>query len=206
MAKRIKKVKDEPKTMGAATVAYRGKVNIAYQKNGKIIKSKTHNTGLPDMALLFAKAISGNFKTADDAPRLIDVGYEKLINGNIIWNSILNTPVNIMGRQYSYDSNLQNWIASLVATIYYSDINGAVLDEVLDAALNEEIQLKARLCSYPTRERKYYAEIEMSPDDLSNIRDATSAIFTWYTELLYAEDGFTNVEREENVHLLVGNE
>ena len=33
---------------------YRGKVNITLKRNNRTLKHVTHNTGLPDMALLFA--------------------------------------------------------------------------------------------------------------------------------------------------------
>ena len=176
------------------TTFYRGKVEISHKRNSKILKHKIHNTGLQDMALLFAKAITGNISPMDDLPRLLDIGYITPANDtrqnaydNGIWMSILNAPVNVGGRQYKYDSDLNNWVGILTSTVYYSDLNGAILDDVIQNVAEGNYVLKARLCSYRKEGRKYLAEINLSLDDITEIRDKTSAIFTWYTELLYAE-------------------
>ncbi len=177
------------------TNVYRGKVKIAFKKGKHILKQTTHNTGLSDMALLFAKAITGNLDFSSDIPRLIDIGYivpsattDEYTYSNGVWMSILNSPVNIGGRQYKFDSELNNWLGVLITTVYYSDINGGIIDDVLAQAAEELISLKVRLCSYEDKNRKYFAEIDISPDEIREIRDSTSAIFSWYTELLYAED------------------
>ena len=177
------------------TTTYRGKVEIAFKRKNKILKQVTHNTGLPDMALLFAKAITGNISPIDDLPRLLDIGYvapgadnNQNSYNNGIWMSILNSPVNVGGRQYRFDSDLNNWVGILTSTIYASDLNVPILDEVAQNVINGEYILKARLCSYNKRNRKYLAEIDISLDEIRDIREKTSAIFTWYTELLYAED------------------
>lgn len=190
------------------TIQYRGKVEITHKRNSKIISRKTHNSGLPDMALLFAKAITGNISPIDDLPRLLDIGYvaESANNGendynNGIWMSILNTPVPIGGRQYRYDYDLNNWVGILTSTVYYSDLNGAILDDVIKNVQEDKYQLKVRLCSYNKNNRKYLAEIDLTLDDITNIRDKTSAIFTWYTELLYREPDTSNVV-ESDVNLV----
>ncbi|MBQ6631742.1 MAG: hypothetical protein IJH55_06505, partial [Romboutsia sp.] len=98
-------------------------------------------------------------------------------------------------RQYKYDTDLENWLGVLISTIYYSDLNGGILDHILSQADEGYIQLKVRLCSYDSKDRKYFAEIDISPNEIREIRDSTSAIFSWYTELLYAEDDSSdNVE------------
>lgn len=176
---------------------YRGRVDITFKKGKQIVKRATHNRGLSDMALLFAKAVSGSIIPSEDVPRVIDIGYivpdamditHTLSNG--VWQSILNEAVPIGGRQYKFDSALNNWVAMLVTTVYYSDINGGnimgkSLDEVLANADMGAIQLKVRLCSYNIKNRKYFAEIDISPDEVREIKDSTSAVFQWYTELLY---------------------
>ena len=193
--------------MNKNTVKYVGKVSIAYKSGSLITKKKTHNVGLSDMALLFAKAVSGNLNQTTDIPRLLDIGYmveDRTITKNDgitsqtgVWMSVLNKPVNIGGRQYMFDTSLNNWVSRLVSTIYFSDINNAVLEEVLPFTQLEEnnpnkIQLKMRLCSYEPVDRKYLAEIDVSPDDITHIKDATSAIITWYSELLYNEENHSN--------------
>jgi hypothetical protein len=176
------------------TNLYRGKVEIALKRNNKILKKSTHNAGLPDMALLFAKAITGNISPIDDLPRLLDIGY--VVPGandgansydNGVWMSILNSPVNIGGRQYRYDGKLDNWVGILTSTVYAADLNNPVIEDATQKIMDGVYILKARLCSYNKRGRKYLAEIEMNLDDITEIREKTSAIFTWYTELLYAE-------------------
>lgn len=175
-------------------VKYRGKVELSIKRNNKILKQTTHNTGLSDMALLFAKAITGNVSPMDDLPRLLDIGYiapsadnsENSYN-NGIWMSILNSPVNIGGRQYRYDAKLDNWVGILTSTVYSIDLNAPLLDDVFSNIESGNYILKARLCSYNKSNRKYFAEIDLSADDLRDISEKTSAIFTWYTELLYAE-------------------
>ena len=181
--------------MNKDTNVYRGRVKITYKKGKNILKQTTHNTGLSDMSLMFAKAITGNLNYSSDIPRLIDIGYivpsattETYTYSNGVWMSILNQPANIGGRQYKFDEALDNWVAVLTSTIYYSDLNGGILDNVLSQADLEYIQLKVRLCSYNAKDRKYLAEINISPDEIREIRDSTSAIFSWYTELLYNED------------------
>ena len=133
---------------------YKGKVELTLKRNTKKLKHTTYNSGLPDIALLFAKAISGNISPIDDLPRLLDIGYitpaedtnENSYN-NGIWMSILNSPVNIGGRQYKYDQDLDNWVGILTSTVYYSDLNGAILDDVIQNVTEGNYDLKARLCS-----------------------------------------------------------
>lgn len=174
---------------------YRGKVKISFKKGKNILKQTTHNKGLSDMALLFAKAVTGNLDYSKDIPRLIDIGYvvpsateDSMTLDNGIWMSILNSPANIGGRQYEYSQDLQNWVGALTSTVYYSDLNGGILDNILSQAESGYIKLKVRLCSYDPKDRKYFAEIDISPEEIKEIKDATSAIFSWFTELLYAED------------------
>ena len=190
--------------MNKDTNIYRGKVKISFKKGKHILKQTTHNTGLSDMALLFAKAITGNLDYSSDIPRLIDIGYivpsattNEYTYSNGIWMSILNSPANIGGRQYKFDTDLNNWLGVLVTTIYYSDLNGGILDNILAQAEEGYISLKVRLCSYDPKDRKYFAEIDITPEEIREIRDSTSAIFSWYTELLYAEENSSdNVESD----------
>lgn len=181
--------------MNKDTARYRGKVKISFKHNNYITKQVTHNTGLSDMALMFAKAVTGNLNYSEDIPRLIDIGYmvpsataDEYTLSNGIWMSILNQPANIGGRQYKYDDALENWVGVLTSTIYYSDLNGGILDQTLQQAEDGYIKLKVRLCSYNTRDRKYFAEVDITPDEIREIKDSTSAIFSWYTELLYNEE------------------
>lgn len=179
-----------PKQIGI----YRGKVNISYKKGNKIISKSTHNTGLSDMSLLFAKAISGNLNQTTDIPRLLDIGYivpgtesaiDKRDSG--VWMSLLNNPVNIGGRQFTFDTALDNWVGVLTSTVYFSDINGGVLDNILAKADEGVYQLRIRLCSYEKKDRKYLAQIDITSEDIRHIKDSTSAIITWYSELIYDE-------------------
>lgn len=186
--------------MPKETNLYRGKVELTLKRGNHKLRQTTHNSGLPDMALMFAKAITGNISQSDDLPRLLDIGYvvDSSDNNhnsynNGIWMSILNKPVNIGGRQYKYDNELGNWVGILTSTVYYSDLNGGILDDVLSNAAVGNYQLKARLCSYNVKDRKYLAEIDLSVDDITGIRDKTSAIFTWYTELLYNEEDSSDI-------------
>lgn len=196
--------------MNSQVNIYRGKVDISFKRGNKVVRKETHNRGLSDMALLFAKAVSGNFIPSEDSPRLLDIGYivpsatdvpHTLDNG--VWQSILNEPAVIGGRQYKFDKTLNNWVAMLVSTVYYSDLNGGMiksenvaysLDQILESADNGVIQLKVRLCSYNVRDRKYFAEIDVTPDEIREIKDSTSAIFQWYTELLYDNTSTTSIE------------
>lgn len=169
---------------------YRGKVNIVIKRGDATVQQSTHNAGLPDMALLFAKAITGNLSMDTDVPRLLDIGYVVPDVGTNtqaggIWMSILNNPVVIGGRQYEYDSTLDNWTGKLTSTVFYTDLNGGILDDVLANADQGLYQLQARLCSSNAKNRKYFAQINLNADEIRHIRESASAIFTWYTELLY---------------------
>lgn len=186
--------------MPKETVAYRGKVNIAIKKGKSTVKKFTHNDGLPDMALLFAKAITGNIDYNADVPRLIDIGYlvpstESPVNAGDsgVWMSILNNPVPIGGRQYKFDTELQNWVGVLTTTIYADDLNVPVLPNVIANIKSGNYELKIRMCSANRRNRHYFAEVAVDEDFISGIRDATSAIITWYSELLYNEADTSNV-------------
>ena len=168
---------------------YRGKVQLDTMKKGRRINSVIHNTGLPDMSWLFAKAVTGNLDSSRDVPRVLDLGY--VMNNTSgsadgIWQSILNTPVNIGGRQYSYDASLENWVGELIGTIYYTDLNGPMIDDVIAQANDtvNPIQLKLRLCSYNPENRKYFAEVNVTPDDVTQIKEMTSVIVTWYSEII----------------------
>lgn len=171
---------------------YQGKVDMVYSKGANVIDRVTHNTGLADMSQLFVKALTGNLSQTNDIPRLIDIGY--VVPGTAsktnardlgVWMSILNKPVVIGGRQYEFDNSLNNWVSKLVTTIYDSDLNGGILDNVLTLADMKEYQLAMRLCSYNEKDRKYLAEINLSPNDIRNIKESTSVIVTWYSELLF---------------------
>lgn len=174
------------------TLQYQGKVDMVYSKGANVIDRVTHNTGLADMSQLFVKALTGNLNQTNDIPRLIDIGY--VVPGTAsktnardlgVWMSILNKPVVIGGRQYEFDNSLNNWVSKLVTTIYDSDLNGGILDNVLTLADMKEYQLAMRLCSYNEKDRKYLAEINLSPNDIRNIKESTSVIVTWYSELLF---------------------
>lgn len=168
---------------------YRGKVQLDIMKKGRRINSVIHNTGLPDMSWMFAKALTGNLQSTTDIPRVLDIGY--VIPGTRgstdgIWQSILNSPVDIGGRQFLYDTTLQNWVGMLVGTIYYTDLNGPILDDVIARTYDTEnpIQLKLRLCSYQVTNRKYFAEVDVTPEDITQIKELTSVIVTWYSEII----------------------
>lgn len=174
------------------TLQYQGKVDMVYSKGANVIDRVTHNTGLADMSQLFVKALTGNLSQTNDIPRLIDIGY--VVPGTAsktnardlgVWMSILNKPVVIGGRQYEFDNSLNNWVSKLVTTIYDSDLNGGILDNVLTLADMKEYQLAMRLCSYNEKDRKYLAEINLSSNDIRNIKESTSVIVTWYSELLF---------------------
>ena len=188
---------------------YRGKVNIAVKKGKSVIKKTTHNAGLSDMAYLFAKAIAGTMDYSTDIPRLIDIGYivpstESPVNegDSGVWMSILNNPVPIGGRQYKFDTSLENWVGVLTTTIYADDLNVSLLPGVLENMENDIYQLKIRMCSYAKKGRRYFAEVDADEAFLISLRDATSAIITWYAELLYNEDGTSTMvsgDVEENL-------
>ena len=169
--------------MSNNTFSYRGTVRLDVMKKGRKLHSTIHNTGLPDMSWMFSKAVTGNLDSSTDVPRLMDLGYE-IPGTDGIWTSILNNAVNIGGRQYSYDYTLSNWIGTLVSTIYYSDLNGGILDDVISRAERGEITLKLRLCSYDKVQRKYFAEIEMTPEEVVKIKELTSVIITWHSEII----------------------
>lgn len=181
---------------------YKGKVNIAFKK-GKVITNKsTHNNGLPDMAMLFAKAITGNMNYETDIPRLLDIGYivpntESIANAGDsgVWMSILNNPVPIGGRQFKFDTALRNWVGILTTTIFAQDLNSPLLPEVIENMNNGIYVLKIRLCSFTRKNRNYFAEITVDEEFLTNLRDSTSAIITWYSELLYDEENSFNIIR-----------
>lgn len=168
-------------------LSYKGVVKLDTMKKGRRINTTTHNTGLPDMSWLFAKAITGNLDSSNDVPRVLDLGYIIPGTGGI-WTSLLNTPVNIGGRQFSYDSTLQNWVGTLIGTIYYTDLNGPLIDSAVERATDGEIQLKIRMCSYSPKNRKYFAEVNISAEELMQIKELTSVIVTWYSEIIPEEN------------------
>lgn len=181
--------------MSNIRLGYKGIVTISHKVGSRVTAKRTiHNAGLPDIAQMFAKAAAGVWKAEDDAPRLLDVGYivESSDNYNVsekmsVWQSILNNPVPIGGRQFSFNKDENNWIATLTSTVLYSDLNGAILDKVLQNADDQKIQLQIRLCSYPTVGRKYFAKVDISPDDIRKIQESTSALISWIMELLFED-------------------
>ena len=182
------------------TPSYKGKVKVAIKKGNRTIKRSNHNAGMPDMAMLFAKAITGSLDLATDVPRILDIGYkvvqtqspsEPVDNG--LWTSILNSPVPIGGRQYKYDSTLKNWVGILTTTVFATDLNAALLNNVKDGVESGRYELRIRLGSYRREDRKYFAEVEIDNEFLDSLKEATSAIITWYTELLYNEENSSNV-------------
>ena len=191
------------------TASYRGKVKIAIKKGDSIINKSTHNAGLPDMAMLFAKAITGSLDLSKDIPRILDIGYKVVSTqsaseaaDNGLWNSILNSPAHIGGRQYKYDSTLKNWVGILTTTVFATDLNGAVLNNVKENVDLGNYELKIRLGSYQKNDRHWFAEIDIDNEFIDTLLDSTSAIITWYTELLYNE-GIPTVTsgpiQEENI-------
>jgi len=174
---------------------YQGKVKITIKKGDNIVKRSTHNAGMPDMAMLFAKAITGNLNYTNDIPRLLDVGYivpdtESSVNAGDsgVWMSILNNPIPIGGRQFKYDTDLKNWVAMLTTTIFAQDLNSPLLPNVIDNMSKGNYILKIRMCSLNSANRNYFAEVTVDEEFLTGIRDSTSAIITWYSELLYNEE------------------
>ena len=191
------------------TPSYKGNVKVAIKKGNNTIKRSNHNAGMPDMAMLFAKAITGSLDLATDIPRILDIGYkvvqtqsssESVDNG--LWTSILNSPVPIGGRQYKYDSTLKNWVGILTTTVFATDLNAALLNNVQDGVASGRYELRIRLGSYRREDRRYFAEVEIDNDFLDSLKESTSAIITWYTELLYNEENSSsvtsgNIQKEE---------
>lgn len=178
------------------TSKYRGKVTVAIKKGSKTINKSTHNAGLPDMARLFAKAVTGNLDFAIDTPRILDIGYTVNDTNSKtepsedvgVWESILNSPCAIGGRQYKYEPTLKNWVGELTTTVLATDLNGAMLPNVVENADLGNYNLKIRLCSYRNTDRRYFAEIDIDSDFITQLRNSTSAIVTWECELLYNEE------------------
>lgn len=182
------------------TPSYKGKVKVAIKKGNSTIKRSNHNAGMPDMAMLFAKAITGSLDLATDVPRILDIGYkvvqtqsssESVDNG--LWTSILNSPVPIGGRQYKYDSTLKNWVGILTTTVFATDLNSALLSNVQDGVESGRYELRIRLGSYRREDRRFFAEVEIDNEFLDSLKESTSAIITWYTELLYNEENSSTV-------------
>ena len=176
-------------------VKCKGKVNIAIKKGKNTIKKSSHNAGLPGMAMLFAKAITGNLNYSTDIPRLLDIGYivpttESPVNAGDsgVWMSILNNPVPIGGRQFKFEPTIPNWVGILTTTVFSQDLNSPLIPEVMENMNNGIYVLKIRLCSFNKKNRNYFAEVEVGTDFLTGLRDSTSAIITWHTELLYNEE------------------
>lgn len=181
--------------MPKETPSYRGKVKVAIKKGNAVIKRSNHNAGLPDMAMLFAKALTGSLDLSTDVPRILDIGYkvkrtesatEALDNG--LWNSILNHTVPIGGRQFKYDSDLRNWVGILTTTVFATDLNSALIDNVQENVRLGEYDLKIKLGSYKRGDRHWFAEVDIDNDFIDGLKESTSAIITWYCELLYNED------------------
>ena len=182
------------------TPSYKGNVKVAIKKGNNTIKRSNHNAGMPDMAMLFAKAITGSLDLATDIPRILDIGYkvvqtqsssESVDNG--LWTSILNSPVPIGGRQYKYDSILKNWVGILTTTVFATDLNSALLANVQDGVESGRYELRIRLGSYRREDRRYFAEVEIDNEFLNSLKESTSAIITWYTELLYNEENSSSI-------------
>ena len=182
------------------TPSYKGNVKVAIKKGNNTIKRSSHNAGMPDMAMLFAKAITGSLDLATDIPRILDIGYkvvqtqsssESVDNG--LWTSILNSPVPIGGRQYKYDSTLKNWVGILTTTVFATDLNSALLANVQDGVESGRYELRIRLGSYRREDRRYFAEVEIDNEFLNSLKESTSAIITWYTELLYNEENSSSI-------------
>lgn len=178
--------------MSNLRVGYKGIVTIAHKRGSRVASKRTiHNAGMPDIAQMFAKAAAGVWEAEGDSPRLLDIGYIVDSSDNYaetekrsVWQSILNNPVPIGGRQFSFNKDENNWVATLTSTVLYSDLNGAILDKALQNADDEKIQLQIRLCSYPELARKYFAKVDISADDIRKIQDTTSALVTWVMELV----------------------
>lgn len=190
--------------MPKENVEYRGKVNIIVKRGNASIRKSTHNAGLSDMAMLFAKAVTGNLNYDTDIPRVLDIGYivpatESAVSSGDsgVWTSILTNPVPIGGRQFKFDNELKNWIGILTTTVYANQLNSPLLANVITNVSNGTYQLKVRLCSANIADKKYFAEINVDENFLIQLRDSTSAIITWYTELLY--DTTTNSVTDGNV-------
>ena len=182
------------------TPSYKGNVKVAIKKGNNTIKRSNHTAGMADMVMLFAKAISGSLDLATDIPRILDIGYkvvqtqsssESVDNG--LWTSILNSPVPIGGRQYKYDSTLKNWVGILTTTVFATDLNSALLANVQDGVESGRYELRIRLGSYRREDRRYFAEVEIDNEFLNSLKESTSAIITWYTELLYNEENSSSI-------------
>ena len=71
--------------------------------------------------------------------------------------------------------------------------NAALLNNVKDGVESGRYELRIRLGSYRREDRKYFAEVEIDNEFLDSLKESTSAIITWYTELLYNEENSSNV-------------
>ena len=122
---------------------------------------------------------------------VIKLRYEQ----HMFWGSLFGTQLAIGGRQFKFDTALRNWVGILTTTVFAQDLNSPLLPEVIENMNNGIYVLKLRLCSYTKKNRKYFAEVTVDEDFLTGLRDSTSAIITWYAELLYDEENSFNIIR-----------
>ena len=80
----------------------------------------------------------------------------------------------------------------MTTTIYANDLNVPLLKNVKENLNSGNYILKIRMCSYNSRGRKYFAEIPVNYDFVEDLSSSTSAIITWYAELLYDENDASN--------------
>ena len=147
---------------------YAGEVNVKFNINGKLVDVHNHNSGLPNLFRLIARALAG-YNTSLEKPDYIDLRY--ITAKSPVWQSCLSKKQSIA--QLSYHLENGSWITKAASTIPYSALSITPISNLNAAAF--------RL--YLMSDNSDLAYININENDIAEIVPGTQALVEWILKI-----------------------
>ena len=71
------------KSNAITDLQYTGEVSVKFNINGKLVDIRNHNSGLPNLFRIIAKALAG-YNTSQEKPNYIDLRYITVVNEELL--------------------------------------------------------------------------------------------------------------------------
>ena len=169
--------------MNLTTMNYIGNVKVSIKIKDKVYEIKNHNTGLPALSRTFCMVMTGNPVTIEDIPQYLDI--RKSPQGGGAYETCLIQKVPLSANSYTYDEQLQNYVAKFTATIRYDYLINPITKYDLENYRLYLVSGSLGLDSTDTPTGYYeLAFLESSADVLSYLSPGTQAIIEWTLQIV----------------------
>ena len=156
------------KSNAITDLQYTGEVSVKFNINGKLVDIRNHNSGLPNLFRIIAKALAG-YNTSQEKPNYIDLRY--ITAKSSTWQSCLSNKQSVS--QLSYHLEKGNWLTKAASTIPYSSLKITPISSLNATAF--------RL--YLMADESDLAYISINENDIAEIVPGTQALVEWILKI-----------------------